>query len=86
MTQTDVETALAAGHVWARMTHGAYWRCRRNGATRTWKTRPEDWSIPFKVGFREYGKINHDSLVARVGDVGWCNAHFVIADHDPRAA
>ena len=67
MTQHEVSAALDAGHVWARMTRGgAYWCLRRNGATRTWVTGSTHWSTPFKVGFRECGRLDHDSLVARV--------------------
>lgn len=28
-------------------------RARVNGACKTWKTRPDDFSIPMKYGFRE---------------------------------
>jgi hypothetical protein len=32
---------------------------RRNGATQTWKTRPEEWRVPVKYGMYTYGEITH---------------------------
>lgn len=32
---------------------------RRNGATQTWKTRPDDFRIPVKWGLRDYFQITH---------------------------
>jgi hypothetical protein len=34
-------------------------RLRRNGVTQTWKTRPEAWRVPVKVGLYQYGQIWH---------------------------
>lgn len=31
--------------------------CRRNGANKTWKTRPDDFRVPIKSGFRDHGEI-----------------------------
>lgn len=31
--------------------------CRRNGANQTWKTRPDDFRVPIKQGFRNFGEI-----------------------------
>lgn len=33
-------------------------RARRNGKTKTWKTRPEDFQIPIKHGLYDYGYID----------------------------
>lgn len=33
------------------------YRVRRNGNTRTWKTRPAEWRIPVVHGLRGYGQI-----------------------------
>ena len=38
--------------------------CRRNGALKTWKTRPAEFSLPVKRGLRDYGYIT-DSDNAR---------------------
>lgn len=34
---------------------------RRNGATKTWKTRPDEFYIPVKYGMRDYGSITHSN-------------------------
>ena len=33
----------------------------RNGKTRTWKTRPEDFRVPVKRGLYEYGYVEPNS-------------------------
>lgn len=33
---------------------------RRNGATQTWKRRPDDWSVPVKFGLYAYGRLTQD--------------------------
>ena len=41
---------------------GGPYEARRNGATQTWKTRPGQFRIPIKIGFRQYGYIdNHNA-------------------------
>lgn len=32
-------------------------RWRRNGATQTWKTRPNDWRVPIKHGMCDYSNL-----------------------------
>lgn len=32
---------------------------RRNGATKTWKTRPNEFRVPVKYGLYSYGYIDH---------------------------
>jgi hypothetical protein len=36
-------------------------RWRRNGKTKTWKTRPDDFKIPVKHGLYHYGYITQDN-------------------------
>jgi hypothetical protein len=36
---------------------GKIYAWRRNGATQTWKTRPEDYRLPVKYGLRSYDAI-----------------------------
>ena len=36
-------------------------RCRRNGKTQTWKTRPDEFKIPVKYGLRECFYITQDN-------------------------
>jgi hypothetical protein len=44
---------------------GYCYEFRRNGRTTTWKTRPNEYRIPYKYGMYEYGYITH-SLPAHV--------------------
>jgi hypothetical protein len=39
-----------------------YWRVRRNGKTRLWKTRPDDYQIPVKAGLYIYAYITPTTL------------------------
>lgn len=34
---------------------------RRNGSTKYWKTRPDEFRIPVKHGLRDYGYIDQDN-------------------------
>lgn len=62
MTKLEIENALDANRLRARMSNGNLWQVRRNGRTQTWKTRPNDFRIPIKIGFRQYGEIDHNNL------------------------
>jgi len=39
--------------------NGIKWR--RNGATKVWKTRPDEFKIPVKHGLRDYGYITNEN-------------------------
>jgi hypothetical protein len=60
-TRNEIESALDAGKISVRMSNGKLWRVRRNGMTQLWKTRPAEFRIPVKAGFRSTGEINHNS-------------------------
>lgn len=60
MTKAEIEAALDAGHLWALMYSGRWWRLRRNGATQTWKRQPDRYSIPVKAGLRSTARIDND--------------------------
>lgn len=62
MTLQEVETALDQGRILARMSNGKLWATRRNGATKTWKTRPNEFRIPVKAGLRACGYITHQNV------------------------
>ena len=64
-TLEEIETALANGHLWARMGGGRFWRLRRNGATKRWKREPSRFRIPVKAGLRSCGEVNEGSNVSR---------------------
>lgn len=36
---------------------GKIYRWRRNGATQTWKTRPNEFRTPIKYGIRNYSQL-----------------------------
>jgi hypothetical protein len=85
-TRLAIEGALERGKLWAAMAGGKYWKLRRNGATKVWKTRPDAFSIPVKAGMRACTRIDENSLVACVTDFGWRTAHFVVSDLNPTRA
>lgn len=57
-TREEVERALDEGRLYVKATRGASYKCRRNGRTQTWKTRPDDYRIPFKFGFKDHGALS----------------------------
>jgi hypothetical protein len=62
MTRQDIEAALDQNRLFLKMRNGNSWRCRRNGKTRTWKTRPGHFYIPIKAGFKLYAAVEHTDL------------------------
>ena len=63
MTYNEIEIALSEGKVSVLMSNGNYWRVRKNGQTKLWKTRPQDFYIPIKFGLKGYGKITNHSQI-----------------------
>ena len=61
-TRQYFEAALDAGRVKVLMATGKLWQCRRNGKTQLWKTRPDDFRIPIKYGFKSYGEIDQGNI------------------------
>jgi hypothetical protein len=44
---------------------------RRNGATQTWRTRPDEYRVPIKYGLRAYGSLTqHDGAPYGAWHVG----------------
>ena len=68
LTQEEANKAIDSGEVKALSSRGTWWSCRRNGKTKTWVTRPNDFRIPVKIGFRSCGYIYHDTLFCQPGD------------------
>lgn len=58
----EIESLLEAGMIYGEMAHGRYWQVRRNGATKLWKTRPNEYRIPIKAGLKVYGYIEPTNL------------------------
>ena len=57
----DIEKALDARCLYIAITNGRWWLARRNGATRKWVTRPDEYRVPIKYGLRGAGGITHDT-------------------------
>ena len=88
----NARTALTAHNFWhktAKYTDGLRAiSVRRNGATKTWKTRPGEFRIPVKAGLKSCGEVTHTSLVATqslydANQFVATGADFVISDTDP---
>ena len=62
MTRIEIETALDEGRLQARMANGNWWDVRRNGQTKTWKTRPTEFRIPVKMGFKTCGCLDQNNM------------------------
>jgi hypothetical protein len=57
MNRDTIERLLDEGKL--QVLCGCQWyTARRNGKTKTWKTRPSDYRIPIKVGFKTCGHID----------------------------
>jgi hypothetical protein len=61
-TRETIEKALDAGRIEVLMATGRWWKARRSGMTKTWKTRPYEFRIPIKMGLREHSCINQDNM------------------------
>lgn len=61
VTREEAVTARDFVHAYARNADGTPQRFRRNGATKTWKSkgREHEFRIPVKRGLREYTYITH---------------------------
>jgi len=77
VTRADIETALDRGNLWAKMGNGNWWKLRRNGSTKLWKTRPTEFRIPIKAGLKATGSLDHSDAQTGFPD------RFLIANSDP---
>ena len=57
----EIEAALDSGRIFAKMSNGNLWRVRRNGKTKRWKTRPEEFRIPIKAGLKSCAYLNEET-------------------------
>lgn len=55
----ELEHALDQGRLYLKEDEQHMYKLRRNGKTKTWKTRPNDFRIPVKYKFNKYGVIDH---------------------------
>lgn len=69
VTLAEIERALEDGKLFVRMMRGTTsanaWRCRRNGKTQLWKTRPTEFRIPVKAGMYTYGNVTQFQTIVR---------------------
>lgn len=54
MTKEELEEALDSGRLEVRMSHGKWWKARRNGQTRMNRQMPGTFAVPCKIGFNKY--------------------------------
>lgn len=70
MTREQIESALDRGELFVANRYRKWYRARRNGQTKLWKTRPNEFRIPIKFMFNGYGTITHSDLNADWWHVG----------------
>ena len=61
ITRQNCETVQRFEHKTLKNADGTRLRARRNGKTKTWKTRPEEFKIPAKYGLYNYFYITHEN-------------------------
>lgn len=69
LSREEIETLLDKRELCVRINSGRVWdSLRRNGATKLWKTRPAEFRIPIKYGFRGTGYIDQNTEIVRLAD------------------
>jgi hypothetical protein len=61
MTRQEFETALDEHRLWIGeyiMKSQRWYLVRRNGRTKTWKTRPDRWEVPIAWKYRNTARID----------------------------
>ena len=61
ITKEQAMTANNFTHVSIKDSRGNPAKVRRNGNTKTWKTRPNEFKVPVKYGLYEYLYITQDN-------------------------
>lgn len=69
VTRQNCEKLNKFEHITAKNADGSRLRCRRNGKTKVWKTRPDDFEIPVKHGMYAYGYIHNHNCYEWEGEV-----------------
>lgn len=57
LTKEQAMTARNFEHATVKNKDGTPLRARRNGETKTWVTRPDEWSLPVKHGLKNCFRI-----------------------------
>lgn len=68
LTREQADEAIDKIGVKGLSNRNTWWSVRRNGQTKTWKTKPGKFCIPIKVGYKSYGYITETSIFCRPGD------------------
>ena len=63
ITKDNIDALLDAGKICAGMRNGAWWRIRRNGATKRWKKDATRIYVPFKAGLKSYGALTETDFM-----------------------
>lgn len=77
-----LEQALKGTEFWhmsATNADGSPARCRKNGAVKTWKTRPGQWKMPVKHGLRQCFYIG--TVDGCDPPKSWCTPELWPAEH-----
>jgi len=61
INRENCETIQRFEHVILKNKNNTRLRARRNGKTKTWKTRPNEFKIPAKYGMYYYFYIDHNN-------------------------
>jgi hypothetical protein len=61
VNRQNCESANRFEHVSMKNADKTPLRVRRNGKTKLWKTRPNEFKIPVKYGMYEYSYITHEN-------------------------
>lgn len=62
MTRSEIESALDAHRLEVQLLNRRWWKVRRNGKTKLWKTRPDEFRIPIKYGMYGFGYITEENM------------------------
>jgi hypothetical protein len=68
ITRSNIDEMLNTGRIETAMRNGNWWRIRRNGATKRWKTDASRIRVPFKAGLKVYGAITEADFVGELLD------------------
>lgn len=75
ITMQQALTAREFWHMTAKNADGTPVRCRRNGKTKTWKTRPGQFNVPVKRGLKECFNLTNSQAHE------WCVPELWEAEH-----
>lgn len=59
----QAEYELRTGGLWAKMSHGRYWKLRQNGRVKLWKRDQWRWEIPVKAGMWAYTRLSNETKI-----------------------